>query len=778
MATHQRFVGGGPVFVPVDHDPFAGSGDAPSSDTGGARPLTIRGGGRQAPPAAPADDVPSRPTLGTPIAGSAPTVAPGFASSQPATSTASASPTPAPNADVPSGSMSYDEAFPSPTPHPGGALSNSSDDGYLSGAAKGTATALVKAASDVPGMFGSAMDMGDYLVARAQAKITGQPLDDILAAQAAERKASADNPGWSRYLDPRNFLPSASQIAAPVLAKTGEYVPTSETGKIAQSAVEAAAGSLAFGGGVKALLPNAAGGAAAQGATDLTQDPLYGLGAGLISAPIAEAGLSKSAAALGPVVGGSDLLNKAPIVGPMIQNARGNKVAGLILDAADDPAAVRTAVSEPAPVPTIPGSPQTFAGQIGNDQGLFEAEKALRNTKAEKPVNPDSGTPNQGPTYFNAVDRAQSNAQVAALQGIQPTGDVLRPGQVLSQRMDAIDAAAQDAIDRLTAAHADAVTNQNAAGQAFSTDQQSGLAQRTADRVQAGADFAGQARSDLVDRTIARGQASGEDKAQADAAQQAAHEALVQSFSDANAKQFGAATDAAAPLAGGPVNAADLGDTLRSAVEQVRAGQKDLHNDLYSKVDPTGTLALIATPVGDKASSIMDGLRSNGSELTSAEAPLFRRAAALPDVATYGTLHALDTDLSAVMSTERRASGESPAWARLTQLKGSVKSAMTNAADNQAGWEARQVNAGRMVPQDTIAARLGANVDEWGAADQQPQARAATGTSDPAYRGAGTVGLSGAPGEDVSNRGALDMLREIRAYRQLVEEQAKVSRVK
>ena len=230
-----RAAGGGPVFVPVDHDPFAGSGDAPSSDTGSARPLTIRGVGRQALPPAPADDASAQPTLSTPIAGSAPTLGPSFAPSQDTAPTASAPPTAAAPADVPPGNLSYDEAFPSPTSHPGGALSNSSDDGYLSGAAKGTATALVKAASDIPGMFGSAMDMGDYLVARAQAKITGQPLDDVLAAQAAERKASADNPGWSRYLDPRNFLPSGQQIAAPVLAQTGEYVPTSETGRLAHS---------------------------------------------------------------------------------------------------------------------------------------------------------------------------------------------------------------------------------------------------------------------------------------------------------------------------------------------------------------------------------------------------------------------------------------------------------------------------------------------------------------------------------------------------------------
>ena len=650
---------------------------------------------------------------------------------------------PAPTRSISDGAAMAD---PTPTAPAPGVLSNSSDDGYLSGAAKGTATALVKAAADVPGMFGSAMDMGDYLVARAQAKITGQPLDDVLAAQAAERKASADNPGWSRYLDPRNFLPSGQQIAAPVLAKTGEYVPTSETGRLAQTGVEAAVGSLGFGGGARALLPNAVAGAVGQGATDLTGDPLVGLAAGAATVPAGEAigasvrGVGKLVA---PIAGGSSILNSAPVIGPALQAGREAAVVNKLQAASSDPSTLRARVMATADQPDlVPGSPRTLAGSIGDDAGLYQAEKAARNVDN---------------TQFNAVDRAQSDAQVGALQGAQPAGDVFRPGQVISQRMDAIDTAAQDAIDRLTAAHADAVTNQNAAGQAFATDQQSGLAQRTADRVQAGADFTDQTRADLAGRVADRTQAAADDASQAQAARDDAHAQLVQIFADAHAKQLGAAQDAAAPL-GEPMNANDIGSTLRGAVEQVRAGAKDLHRGLYNAVDPDGTLALVATPVGDRASSIMDALKANGAELTPAETPLFRRAAALPDVATYGTLRALDTDLSAAMSTERRVSGESPAWARLTQLKGSVKSAMTNAADNQAAHEARMVDAGMMAPGDTIAARLGqgfgADANEWdAAAAQQATARANTGTGGGADPGPGTVGFPGASGAEIQGGG-------------------------
>ena len=733
--------GGGPVFLPVDHDPFA--------DDGGARPLTVRGG---------------RTSMSTPIGGSAAALPADFASSRgPA-----AAPTDA-SAPADDGSMTYDQAFPSPTPHPGGALSNSADDGYLSGAAKGAATGAIKGVGDAVGAYGGLSGLADYLIARGESAYTGKPVDDVMAEHAATRKrvqADMAKDPLGRLVnasDPGNVLPAPGDVSGPILSRTGEYVPTSEPGKIAQAGVEAAVGAFSPGGGM--ISPGTAGKAVAgalarqapvmaaagsigQGVTDMTGDPLLGLGAGLVGAPLAEAVGSKAGSALAPVVGGSKLLNAAPVIGPAIQRARGNEVARTILGQADDPAAVRAAAAQPAPDPAIPNSPQTFAGQIGNDQGLFEAEKALRNTKAEKPVDPASGQASAGLTYFNAVDRGQSAAQVAALQGLQPTGDVMRPGQMLSSRMDAVNAAAEDAIDRLTAAHNDAVAGRASSTQAFADGQNADLAARQADRTQAGADFIGQQRADLADRTVDRGQASGDAKAAGDAARQSDHDALVQRLQDAYAGQQGQATAAAAPLAGGPVDMNDLGATLRSSVDAIRADTKAVHRQLYQAVDPNNSLALVATPIGDRASSIASDLASKGGEMAPAEAGLFNRAAGLPDVASYSMVHQLDTDISAAMSAERRLAGETPTLARLTALKGAVKGAITDATDNHSVWEQRQVAAGAMAPEDTIAARLGGLVDDVYPAGQQPRARADTGTdagSGAAPRPSVGSGRGGAP---------------------------------
>ena len=661
-------------------------------------------------------------------------------------------------------------------PNPDGPLANAPGDGWMAGAAKGAATGAIKGASDAVGFVGGLGGLADYLIARGESAITGKPVDQVQAAHAARRKAveaDMDATPLGRLAvatDPTNLLPAPDDVSGPILAKTGANAPTSEPGRLAQAGVEAAVGAFGPGGGM--ISPGTAGravagalarqapamaaaGAASQGAVDATGSPLAGLAAGLVVPAAGEAvgaGVRGAAKLAGPVAGGSKLLNAAPVVGPALQAGREAAVAGKILGQSTDPAALRAwAAGQPDP-PEVPNSPRTTAGSLGNDPGLFQAEKDARNVNNARPT---ASVTVDGQSYggqsFNGIDRAQSDAQAAALQGGRQDADVFRPGAMIRSRMDAIDAAAQQAEDRLNAAHADAVSGIQLAGQGFAADQQAGLAQRTADRQQAGADFADQTRAGLAYRTADRVQGAADDASQAQTTRDDAHAALVQGFADARDRQLQVAQGAAAPL-GEPVNAEDIGSTLRGAVEQVRSGAKDLHRDLYKAVDPDGTLALVATPVGDKAGAIMDGLRANGAELSPAETPLFRRAAALPDVATYGTLHALDTDLSAAMSTERRTAGETSAWARLSQLKGSVKDAMTNAADNQAAHEARMVAAGRMAPEDTIAARLGQFKDEFRAA-QQPQARAATGTDDGGYGAARTGSVSGVPGAPLSEDG-------------------------
>jgi hypothetical protein len=625
-------------------------------------------------------------------------------------------------------------------PHQSGALSNSSGDGYISGAAKGLGTAAIKGLGNSVGFVGNIGNFADYLLARGESAITGKKVDDILKDMKATQSRVEDNSPFGRVLkatNPRNVLPSGEDVSAPILAKTGEYTPTSEPGRLAQAGAEAAFSAIGPGAGgaagparailsgaLKTAVPNAVAGAAGQGATDATGDPLIGLGAGLGAAGVAQGAGAVARRIGGPAIAGIPGIDRVPVIGPRVAAATDTAVARRLLDQSSDQEALRNWAQQDLSPSDVPDSPRTTAGAVGNDRGLFQAEKDARNV-------------NNLP--FNAADRAQSDAQMSTIRGMQPDGDVFLPGQMIRARMDAIDSAAQEVEDRLSAAHQDFVTRRGMASQSYADQQRAALADRQDTRRQAASDFADRARADLNERTIARGEASGDAKARADSARQAAHDRLVAAFQDASGSAEQRARDAAAGL-GDRANAEDLGSTLRSAMEEVRAGVKQAHNDLYSAVDPDGTLALVATPVRDRATQIGAQLRADGSEFDPAEAGLFRRAASLPDVIPYRMLHTLDKDITAAMSKERRGAGETPALARLSQLKGAVKDAMTQAADNQARHEAGLVDAGLMEPEDTLEARVDALRAKW-APDFESFRSDASGSV--ARTGTGPFGFSG-----------------------------------
>ncbi len=223
-----------------------------------------------------------------------------------------------------------------PAPEPG-PLSNAPGDGWLSGAAKGAGTAAVKAVGNVAGFVGGLSGLEDYLLAKGQSVVTGQTVDQAMADLAARRaKTEADMSQsplgrLASASDPTKVLPSPADVSGPILARTGQYVPTSEVGRLAQAGTEAALSSVGPGMGAvspgtaaRALTVNlarqapamAAAGAASQGAVDATGSPLAGLIAG-VATPCHRRSRSAllsgaRAGSLAPVAGGSSLLNAAP----------------------------------------------------------------------------------------------------------------------------------------------------------------------------------------------------------------------------------------------------------------------------------------------------------------------------------------------------------------------------------------------------------------------------------------------------------------------------------
>lgn len=217
-----------------------------------------------------------------------------------------------PNNPIPLKPISALDSAAAPAAAPG-PLANAAGDSTVSSIAKNVATGAIKGAADVPGFAGNIGNLADYLVARGDHLFTGTPTDQTMASlQAARQPAPGDSflHRLVKMTDPRNLLPSGQDISNPVLAQTGQYVPTTLAGRALQAGVETAAGSLAPGAlGSRAvnmlsgqtLAGAGAVGAMGQYASDATGDPLAGLAAAAVPGAVLGAGTGLANRLLGTV---------------------------------------------------------------------------------------------------------------------------------------------------------------------------------------------------------------------------------------------------------------------------------------------------------------------------------------------------------------------------------------------------------------------------------------------------------------------------------------------
>jgi len=335
-------------------------------------------------------------------------------------------------------------------------------------------------------------------------------------------------------------------------------------------------------------------------------------------------------------------------------------------------------VTKPTFASDVENSPRTLAGTIENDPGLFQAEKTARQAF-------EKNNPNSGNTPFNALDRQQSAAQQASLQNVQPDGDVFRPGQVIRDRLDAIDAASQAAEDRITAAHNDAVAGRTQTTQ----DYAAGLENQAAEN----------------------------------------HDRLVQAFQDRQSQLDQAARLHAAGI-GEAVPVEEIGSNLRKALAETDAAAAEHRGAIYDAIDPDGTLAVVASPVKEAKQKLAASIDPYaGVEPSGAEAALWKDIDRLPDVIPFRSLHALDKRVTAAMADARRNPNpnDPEARGRLVQLKGAAQSAIHDAADHQAARQQRLVEAGLMKPEETFLSQFERDAREYQARQLASQRSVSTG---------------------------------------------------
>jgi hypothetical protein len=543
-------------------------------------------------------------------------------------------------------------------------LGNGPNDGYVPGALKGAGTAVIKGIANSIGTVGDLGSFADYLLARGDSAITGRPVQDVLADYAKKREAT----GLAHTIDPTNVLPSGEDVAAPVLKRTGEYKPTTELGRMAQSGLEAATSMIGPGGGAaalergavsagreagmaalrtaKTLAPaNIAAGAIGQGVTDATDDPLLGMAAGMVAPAVGGAAASKIGKTAATVT--RPFAEDLPVVGPKFAGQRDQMVGERLRSAAQDPEAFEHALfpgpRQPGGDEIIPGS-QPTTGQLTGDMGILQAEREARTADN---------------TDFNLRATEQDAARRAALEGAAPAADTMRPSQFFQDQLAHIERGTDEALQR----------------------------------IQSGA------------QSLASRMGTGE-----------------------------------APET--------LGASMRAPLDAAYQAAKKARRDLYDAVDPDGSVTVPAKPLREQVDALHSEIDPYAAPLKADEARLFGRLGSLPDVIPFKSLNALDSDIQAAMTAERRAAGETPTWGRLSRLKNAVMDAINNAVDNKAAYEQAAVSAGALKPQDTIRGRLeGLHGEYGGALGNRPANPGETASDNQARAETGISGFGGAQGE-------------------------------
>jgi hypothetical protein len=599
--------------------------------------------------------------------------------------------------------ISFDDFFGKPGPD-AGPLTNSGDEGYLSGLAKGAATAAIKGVSDIPGFAGNLQNLTDYLVDRGESAVTGEDLGTVQARNAQKRADFAK----SSFVPTGEGLPSGAAIAAPVLAKAGDYRADTELGRLGQAGVEGAISAFAPGGigsPTGAAIPGALSLAAKQApmfaaqtgigqvATDVTGDPLLGAAAGMVGGSALGATGQMAAKVGSPMVAALPDSN-IPLIGNVPGNMRERLAGRQIAASATDPQGLRDTLNgtgAQTSTPVVPGSKPTL-GQLSGDMGILQAERAART---------DDVSPfNEREAQQNSARRNQIAAQASA------NADAMRvPAAFEQQRAD---------LDRATQGDVAAETARKAA-----------LRGQVEAQSPAGADVmrAPQTFRDRLNHI--------------EKATQQAVEALTQR-----------AKDAAGTLGRGATPEA-RGSAIRTAIEAAKKVASAMKTRLYDAVDPEDKLNLVFSPVRDAADRIAQSIDPLDEAPTGREASILADVRERPDVQPFKSLRALDRRVTTAMKEARRA-GDDTVHRRLTILKGAVQSAIDDGVENQVAYEKAAVARGEIEPGDTIASRLSHAFGSGPASDRQ------------AYPGAMAAGAGAANAGNVGSR-SLDDAGAVRA---------------
>jgi len=186
------------------------------------------------------------------------------------------------------------------------------------------------------------------------------------------------------------------------------------------------------------------------------------------------------------------------------------------------------------------------------------------------------------------------------------------------------------------------------------------------------------------------------------------------------------------------------GAALRNNLLEQEAQAKARSRALWQAIDPTGKASADISPFKIASYDIRSQMPKSAKPISGEELGIFNAVDALPQVAPFTELQALDSRIgSEIRNIRGTPGGDLQSLRRLQILKDSIRDTMGTFAETQGGHDAAAMQAGVMKPEDSIFSRLQGLDQE--AANGATTAKAATGD----------VGAGGTPGSDIGGPNAL-----------------------
>jgi hypothetical protein len=339
---------------------------------------------------------------------------------------------------------------------------------------------------------------------------------------------------------------------------------------------------------------------------------------------------------------------------PSVPTAAADRVVSNL----SDPAQFQSKLNEPSQ--DLPGVTSTPA-KITNDAGALQMENWARN---------------QSPETFGASAAQDNTARATALKGVVPEAG-LSPGQMVTQHLDALDAA-QNAVE--TAAQARAAETMHGIGGGADTED-------------LGATARGQITSAYAPKIAAAQTAEG----------------------TAGAKLAGQVDrlGANAPTSDADTANQAYGEQLRGFVQQGKEARAAAESRLWGIAQQNGDLVFDHTPTQEAVGEARGMINpAGGDRLTPAEDALYGTIDKWDGPQDFDTIKAMRTNIGDATNTAFR-SGDSRAGRRLMTVRSGLDSSIENAIDNRVAAENAAVKAGTLDPDDAMAAKLSDEAASW-----------------------------------------------------------------